>query len=241
MKKAIATLSALVMMAAMAVPFSAFAADNKTTVEFTTDAAYFVIIPATVDLTEEANRSATFELTGADEDTPPVLAKDTSVMVTLADAANGCEVDKTLHVKNTKEGSTLTMDYKMMKSDTALGVGDTVAKFDYVPGTEEYLQTVTFTEPTGTKYAGTFTDTLTFEISTEDAAAEKTITINGVNVKYHDGETWAQIAEYNDDVEISPTYGGLVLVKNGVLVNGAAVISPDGVIDPSANYSTSTL
>ena len=145
MKKIIALVIAIVMMAAIAVP--AFA-ENETTgdtvVTYTTEDSYTVTIPAdlafdgTADLSIEAN-----------------YAEDVTITVTVDDEEAFL-----------LSGNSATYAYVLKVGGVAVEAGDTVAETTEAQGTATVALTCAWADGVSApEQAGTYTDTLTFNVA----------------------------------------------------------------------------
>ena len=163
-RRFISAVMALAMVSAIA-PMSAFATDiNQDTpdpkegtmnVTYSVDPTYTVTIPASVTLGNDSTISV--------KDVN--LATGKKILVKLTGAAN--TVTGTNFTVKTADETPATATYQVQKSGTALKLGDTAYEFDYDGETKTGSGTLTFTEPTDAKFAGTYTDQLTFTISVE--------------------------------------------------------------------------
>lgn len=173
MKRFIAAAMAVTSVMALA-PMSAFA-ENETggSTNVTFDAPrnspeYMITIPATADLNAETP-TATITAEGVYLDT----TKHKQINVTL-DSAQYVETGASTFIAKTADGSS-SVTYTIGKGEATTGVkvGDTVAEF-----TADGSQVLSFSAPTGATYAGTHTETLTFNIAVEDAVTTRTVTFN---------------------------------------------------------------
>ena len=164
-KKIMGAVMALAMVSAIA-PMSAFAEDTvinqasdlKTgtmNVTYTVNPTYTVTIPASVTL----GNDSTISVSNVN------LATGKKILVKLTGAAN--TVTGTNFTVKTADETPATATYQVQKSGTALKLGDTAYEFAYDGETKTGSGTLTFTEPTDAKFAGTYTDQLTFTISVE--------------------------------------------------------------------------
>ena len=226
MKKMFAMLTALTLTAAIAVPFTVFADDSATppadtvinpksekqtgdtTVSYNEQEMYIVTIPAKVKL---ADQDKTAKIKFSDV----MLENGKKISVKLTDAANK-ELSQTsdFNVAHTNDVfATYTVTDGAETNPKTYALGDEVASFTYGTKDEsgkiitEATETLTFTAPQGAQYAGTYTDTLTFGISVEDAG--KKITIGDLELTYADGDTWDQIVAKNPD-KIKIQYGSYI-------------------------------
>ncbi len=128
-------------------------------VEYNVNSTYTVTIPNGVSLKDSAVETVI-------EANNVKLEKGKKIKVTLDSAANTV-TDKQFTVKAGTTGDAPTANYTISNSRGALGVGGTVAEFLYNGTATSYSETLTYSAPTGVKYAGTYTDSLTFTISVE--------------------------------------------------------------------------
>ena len=165
MKKALTL--ALVAALLTATGITAFAADTEvnqdttpptgaTTVNYQVDPAYTVVIPESVTLTD-ADVTAIIKIYGADENSNVVIGKGQKVNVALTESANGFKV-------KTADGD--TVDYTVNGENTTAALAS-VAECTADDGTKN--TDITFTKTGTAAYAGTYTDTLTFTVSLDDA------------------------------------------------------------------------
>lgn len=163
-RKLLAAVMALAMVSAIA-PMSAFATDidqdtpapkeGTMNVTYSVEPTYTVTIPASVTLGDDSTISV--------KDVN--LATGKKILVKLTGAAN--TVTGTSFTVKTADETPATATYQVQKSGTALKLGDTAYEFAYDGETKTGSGTLTFTEPTDSKFAGTYTDQLTFTISVE--------------------------------------------------------------------------
>ena len=153
-KKIITLALAAAMLSATGI--TAFAADTEvnqdttpptgaTTVNYQVDPAYTVVIPESVTLTD-ADVTAIIKIYGADENSNVVIGKGQKVNVANTD---GDTIAYTVNDKNAVADLT------------------TVAECTAADGKKD--TNITFTKTGTAAYAGTYTDTLTFTVSLEDA------------------------------------------------------------------------
>ena len=175
-RRFIAGFSAMAMAAAMAMSASAVDptqivpdADGNPTPEtagaevtYNVEAAYIVTIPAGADISGD----------GVDEQSITannvLLEKGQKITVTLFKASN-TESGKSFTAKD--ESGESTVNYTIKAGDTDVAVGDKVAEFETKTG--EQSATLTFTKDADSTptFAGTHTETLTFNIAVEEPAA----------------------------------------------------------------------
>ena len=128
---------------------------NTTEVEFVAEPVYTVVIPDSVTLADTAV-TETISIYGADEDSNVIIPSGKKVNVALTNSEND------FNVKNA-DGNTIAYTVNG-ESDTANLT--TVAEC----ATAEKQDTdITFTKTGDDLYAGTYSDTLTFTVSLEDA------------------------------------------------------------------------
>ena len=154
MKKAIT----LALVAAMltATGITAFAADPTTDVTYEVAPVYTVVIPESVTLGDTAVTEQ-IKIYGATENDNVVIGKTQKVNVALTESANGFKV-------KTADGD--TVDYTVNGENTTAALAS-VAECTADDGTKN--TDITFTKTGTAAYAGTYTDTLTFTVSLEDA------------------------------------------------------------------------
>ena len=163
---ALAMVSAIAPMSAFAINQDDVAAGNSTgtmTATYDVSAKYTVTIPAGVALKSDASVSKDITASGV------MLESGKKIKVTLTEASNTAS-GSSFSAKNDKGDSTATYTIGKGEATTGISVGDTVAEF-----TENGTQALTFSKAEGATYAGTHTETLTFNIAVESAkaAAEK--------------------------------------------------------------------
>jgi hypothetical protein len=166
--KITAAVMALAMVSAIA-PMSAFATDidqaavkagNNTgtmNVTYSVDPTYTVTIPASVTLGEDKPISVS----------NVNLATGKKIVVKLTDAKNKALVSGSEFTVATDDTTPATATYQVKKGTTVLALNDTAYEFAYDGTTKTGSGTLTFTEPTDAKFAGTYADQLTFTISVE--------------------------------------------------------------------------
>ncbi len=232
-KKIIAGLSAMAIASAMSLSALAVAEpDNNTITIRNTDSqsgstnvtynaapTYIVTIPASVTLDSENTVTANIAASQI------ILESGQKIKVSLTEASN-TESGSSFSAKNEAGNSTAT--YTISKGETAVAVGDVVAEFN-----ANGEQALTFSAASGTTFAGTHTEQLTFTISVEDAF--KTLKIGSYTITYNDNDTWAQIAATNDIV----TIGGenIVKIDDRTLMNGSSPVRSNHTITPGASYA----
>ena len=160
MKKLLALLLAIAMMATMSV--TVFAADN--TVNYNGSET-----PQTSGLIVTYNVTPTFSVT-----IPANVALGNSVTVSAANVV--VEYGKAVNVKlsgtsetdnsfilRTDQGAELS--YTIKKGEAVVNVGDTI--LSVIPGSDETSTDLTFVEPASYTYAGLYKGTITFTIAVE--------------------------------------------------------------------------
>lgn len=128
---------------------------NTTEVEFVAEPAYTVVIPESVTLADTAV-TETISIYGADEGSNVIIPRGKKVNVALTESAND------FNVKNA-DGDTIAYTVNGENDTanlTAVAECTSAAKQDTV---------LTFTKTGADIYSGTYTDTLTFTVSLEDA------------------------------------------------------------------------
>lgn len=161
MKKFITTILALSVVSALSL--TAFAADTEinqdsadktgsTTVTYTVDPVYNVTIPQTVALGETETISVNNVVV---EDGKQVTVRLTSTS----------EADNTFKVK-TGKGAALT--YGITKDSNPIAIGDVILSVKPSTG-DSGSAALDFSAPTGAQYSGTYTGTITFTVSVDDA------------------------------------------------------------------------
>ena len=198
MKKIFAFVLSVALLASASV--TAFAAVDQSTmggndsmsVTYSVSPTFTVTIPATVELGGEATISAE----------NVVVAKGKQVEVSISDA-NG-------FVATTAEGAELT--YSVKNGEATVDEGDTVLAVNPKNG-KTGSATLSFTAPETVQYAGTYTGTVIFTVSVNDAPVEIinfTIDTSWVesfvpgltsNLQAEEGMTWGEWleSEYNVD------------------------------------------
>jgi len=173
---------ALVAALLTATGITAFAADTEVnqdttpptgamTVNYTVDPAYTVVIPESVTLGDTAVTEQ-IKIYGATENDNVVIGKGQKVNVALTASANNFNVANT-------DGD--TVDYTVNGENTTAALAS-VAECTADDGTKN--TDITFTKTGTAAYAGTYTDTLTFTVSLEDAAVAVTgVTLNKISTE----------------------------------------------------------
>ncbi len=138
-------------------------ADADTKVNYLAAPKFTVTIPASVTLGKD-NVTDTIKVEGEEAGSAPFLQSGSTVTVKLADAKNGFDGTNLTVKANDTAKATYTL---LGKGGTAVGKNGVVAEFDYDPAktADDYKQQITFTAPGDYKYAGSYTDRLTFSIS----------------------------------------------------------------------------
>lgn len=167
MKKLLATILALTL--ALSLSATAFAMDinqdadpktGNTSVTYNVDPAYTVTIPETVTINDAA---VTVSATGVKVD------KGSQVVVKLT-ATSG--TDNAFTVKTDKNAE---LTYKVMNGETAVNVGDTVlavnpdTAIDNSGASGSASLTFSLADGETVQYAGTYTGTVEFTVSVDDA------------------------------------------------------------------------
>ena len=129
---------------------------DQTVVEYVADPVYTVVIPETVTLTENTVTKQ-IKIYGATENDDVFIGTSQKVNVALSESANGFKV-------KTADGD--TVDYTVNGENTTAALAS-VAECTADDGTKN--TDITFTKTGTAAYAGTYTDTLTFTVSLEDA------------------------------------------------------------------------
>ena len=191
---------------------------DTTAVVYDVGAKYTVTIPAAVSL------SATGETIGTISAENVVLSNNQKILVKLTSASNTTSGN----VFHAVLGDS-TATYTIKRGTAQIGIGDTVNTVaDFSADGEQAL---VFSKAEGATRAGKHSETLTFGISID---GEKTLQIGSYTIIYADGDTWGDIAEKNEIVEILPsndiTIDGFFLIENSTPINS------DDVIDPLASY-----
>lgn len=128
---------------------------NQTDVEFVAEPSYTVVIPQSVAL-EDTAVTEQISIYGADESSNVVISSKQKVNVALTNSTNGFNVknadgDKIAYTVNDKND-----------------VDDLTTVAECAAGTKQNTN-ITFAKTGETKYAGTYTDTLTFTVSLKDS------------------------------------------------------------------------
>ena len=165
---------------------TAFAADPTTDVTYEVAPVYTVVIPESVTLGDTAV-TETIRIYGADENSNVVIGKKQKVNVALTASANDFKV-------KTADGDEVayTVNDKNAVADLT-----TVAECTAAEGKKN--TDITFTKTGTAAYAGTYTDTLTFNIAVEDAVSTPTLADafeNGATIKLKVNDEYG-VAEIN--------------------------------------------
>ena len=168
---------------------------------------YTVVIPESVTLGDTAVTEQ-ISIYGATPEDNVVIGKTQKVNVALTASANNFKV-------KTADGDEVayTVNDKNAVADLT-----TVAECTAADGKKD--TDITFTKTGTAAYAGTYTDTLTFTVSLEDAVTTKKLTLTGeyrgssrpvtksLEIEYTDNDTWKDIAERYDEVSLeNSSYG----------------------------------
>ena len=212
-RRFIAGFSAMAMAAAMAMSVSAVEANqinqnstDKTgtmTATYDVTAKYTVTIPAGVALKSDASVSK--DITASDV----MLESGKKIKVTL-NSADHTTSGATFHAQTEKGDSTAT--YTISKGETAVAVGDTVAEF-----TENGTQSLTFSKAEGATFAGTHTETLTFDIAVEEAAPATVLSgalVDGATIKVNFKWRGRELGDYVQGV-YNASSGTFTVTKGG--------------------------
>ena len=135
---------------------SKVAGSQQMDISYTYEPMYTVEIPSGVTLSDK-------DVTAKIETKDLTLKKGQKLVVKISEAQNGCTGSK--FTVKTADGA--AANYQVKRSGTAVALGDPVAEFEYNGADTGYSQELTFTSPEGVKYAGTYTDRLTFTVSVE--------------------------------------------------------------------------
>ena len=159
MKKIISVLTAGVLFSALSLTAFASTLDENsqsgnTAVEYQTQAAYTVEIPEKVVLQKDSDVNADVKIYGSNINDPVMIASGKKVQV---------KIDASSEFSVTYGGDTL--DYTVKIGDTELSAGSVVA--EAVSNTTQ-SETLTFSQPSAAQYAGTYTGTVTFNVSLEN-------------------------------------------------------------------------
>ena len=166
-RKILSGISALVLAATMAVPFSAFAEDTaintnggsgNTNVIYDATEKYFVTIPAGVTLKDTA---VTADITASGV----IIGEGKIIKVSLTKADNTSSGNQ-FNANNSDKTSTVSYNI----NNGAVSVGDVIAKFDK----DNLSKTLTFTKTDDVKptHAGKHSENLTFTIGVENAKTD---------------------------------------------------------------------
>ena len=198
-----------------------------TNVTYAVAPVYTVVIPDTVTL---GNTKVTEQISiyGETADDNVVIGKTQKVNVALTASTNG------FNVKN-EDGETIA--YTVNDKNAVDGL-TTVA--ECAAGAKQNTD-ITFKKTGETKYAGTYTDTLTFTIGVEAAATQKTLTISApadagedksVTITYTTGQKWGEI-----DLPDGWSFNEWGYLTSGDwFIVGSGPIEAGDVIDETLNY-----
>ena len=200
-------------------------------VDFTIkDASYTITIPATLKVADAGWNDAG-GITAKGE-----IAEDKKLTVTATSANEW---------KLTKTGQQETIAYKLAESgdSTTTYAGATektvwdfsVDELAKQGGTNKTMGAVV--EEYINKPAGDYADTVTF--TAEIRSLLNTITIDGTELIYADGDTWAQIVERNPEkIRIAGSSNNLIwrAQDNPLYIDGRTPVRPTDTIDPSLQY-----
>lgn len=160
---------------------------DTTTVNYNVTPGYTVTIPASVTLRNEDVKS---EIKIEDV----MLAKDSTIKVALTAAKNKDVVANSDFNVVQGDDTAVFATYKVQSADKSkdYALNEVVASFKYtgvkeaVEGVETVINHATtqinFTKPENVKYAGEYSDTLTFTISVDDPSAA--VPATGLRIKY---------------------------------------------------------
>ena len=216
---------------------------NTTDVEFVAEPVYTVVIPESVTLGDTAVTEQ-IKIYGATENDNVVIGKTQKVNVALTESANGFKV-------KTADGDEVayTVNDKNAVADLT-----TVAECTAADGKKD--TNITFAKTGTASYAGTYTDTLTFTVSLEDAAvvpAVLTLTIAAhddipeESFEITEGMTWRQLVEAYPDKLVMHTNEALAgnIYHKGYSKNSCISVdrelimnftTPDSPIDITKSY-----
>lgn len=219
-RRFIAGFSAMAMAAAMAMSASAvdptqIVSDDSgnpnpgtagAEVTYNVDPSYTVTIPAGADISSGSDVQSI-------KANDVLLEQGQKITVTLSGASNTAS-GKSFSAKD--ESGESTVKYTIKAGNTEVAVGDKVAEFETKTG--EQSATLTFTKDADSTpaFAGTHTETLTFNIAVEEAVTTKTLTLSGsyfdfmnggfvtksLEIEYTDNDTWKDIAGRYDEVSL---------------------------------------
>ena len=154
MKKLIAVLSALVMLSALTVPFTAFAEEKNTVVQFDVDPSYLITIPQKVTLNGTYGQPYTGSGTITAEKV--FLEEGKKIGITLTSASQfNLKLSDNTNLPYTAKGAAFP-------ELTNKANGGKVAEFAEAGNT-----TISFTTDTAPQYAGKYTDSVVFTIAIE--------------------------------------------------------------------------
>jgi len=213
MKKIISVLSVLALLGLTSTTAFAESITQDTTgssgtasVSYEIAPSYAVVIPSGISL--DSTRTAEIKLTGLTDSEKPKLAYNQSVRVALSSAANGFSGGdgKTLQMKCGDE----SLSYTLSGVGGKAGKDGVVAKFRYDPdkSLNDYKQTLTFALASTIRYAGNYTDNLTFTIS------DGTVDISKLTGVYQAQDGDILTGKGNANTHITVADGANVTLKN---------------------------
>ena len=196
--------------------------EKTASVDFTIkDASYTITIPAKLTV-ENAGWNATAGVTASGE-----IAEDTKLTVTAASANEWAlksgENTVSYYLTDAEDGKAMTAwDFTAEELSVEGGTSKTMGAV-----VEEYIN----------KPAGDYADTVTF--TAEIRSLLNTITIDGTELIYADGDTWAQIVERNPQkIRIAGSSNNRIwrAQDNPLYIGGRTPVLPTDTIDPSLKY-----
>ena len=161
MKKTLSIIIVAALLTTTSITAFARGGGGSTNVIYSADAAYTVVIPESVTLSDTADVTGTIKIYGKDENSNVVLSSKQKVNVALTNSTNNFNV-------KTNDGSELpyTVNGKNAVADLT-----TVAE---CAANEKTDTDITFSKIENVVYSGTYTDTLTFTVSLTDAKTNVT-------------------------------------------------------------------
>ena len=172
---------------------------NTTDVEFVAEPVYTVVIPESVTL-EDTEVTGQIQIYGETAEDNVVIPRSKTINVALTESANGFKV-------KTADGD--TVDYTVNGENTTAALAS-VAECTADDGTKN--TDITFAKTGTAAYAGTYTDTLTFTVSLDDAA----VAVTGVTLN-------------KSSFELTKTFEATL----------TATVTPDDATDPTVTWTTS--